>query len=285
MKSNYIIVAILLLIATFSFEAGSIFLPLWAYSCIAGASIIALVAMIARIHRQHTEHIEAQLNAIEKSLNKHSKDMTEHIYTGNETILKSLEGTNGHIADVGDQIKAELNEMKESIRLSTQETILKSLEGTNGHISDIGDQIKADMNERFRQILLAQASTNEEISSLTILLQAIQKSIEDRTIIKKEGEGDSIRIDRIIDEKTSNIVLNYMKDGQIIKSTMQNPQGVIIYELDFDSGNISRSRSYNDEGEMTIEQRFYENGQVHHRIEYTSKGKTITEFDLDGKKK
>lgn len=302
MKSNYIVIAILLLIAIFSFEVGSMYLPLWAFSCIAGVSIIALVFIIARIHMKHMEHLEAQLNEVkefirlssqetitqidvkadqlsnklteknnllEKSLKEHSEHMTGCIHSGNDTILKSLEGTNEHIDNVGYQIKEQCTGLGTDIRSVYAET----------------SELKADLNERFRQIMQVHASTHDEIANLELLLQAIQKSIEDIIIIQKENEGDTIKIDRIVDEKTNNIVLNYLKDGQITKSVMQNPQGIVIYEIEFENGNITRSRSYNDKGEMTIDQIFYENGQVHHRIEYTPKGKITTEFDFNGKRK
>jgi hypothetical protein len=148
----------------------------------------------------------------------------------------------------------------------------------------VTSELKADLNEKIRQILQYQKDTKGEISKLEILMQAIQKSLENKTIIQTADQDDDFRVDTIVDNETDNTVTNYLKNGKIIKSIMTNPEGIIVYELEFDNGNISRSRSYNDKGDMTIEQTFYENGQVHYRHEYTSKGKTTTEFDFNGKK-
>ena len=79
MKSNYIVIAILLLIAIFSFEVGSMYLPLWAFSCIAGVSIIALVFIIARIHMKHMEHLEAQLNEVKEFIRLSSQETITQI--------------------------------------------------------------------------------------------------------------------------------------------------------------------------------------------------------------
>ena len=66
---------------------------------------------------------------------------------------------------------------------------------------------------------------------------------------------------------------------------MKDSKGHTIYEVEYTKGKIVRSRNYDGKDKMTIEQTFYDNGQVRYRNEYTSKGKVTTEFDINGKKK
>jgi hypothetical protein len=342
MKINYFFIGILLIIAIFSFEVGSIFLPLWAYSSIAVFSIIALVFVIARTHVQHMANTNTRLDEVndhikrssyelytqtdirsnelkdtlkeksdflESSVREQSKNMTEHIQASKDAILKSIEVTNEHIdhldnsikesgkdaidlmtdikgqcASIGTDIKTIQNralEIEKSIAILSDDDYYARIASS---IHMVTSELKADLNEKIRQILQYQKDTKGEISKLEILMQAIQKSLENKTIIQTADQDDDFRVDTIVDNETDNTVTNYLKNGKIIKSIMTNPEGIIVYELEFDNGNISRSRSYNDKGDMTIEQTFYENGQVHYRHEYTSKGKTTTEFDFNGKK-
>ena len=239
--------------------------------------------------------LKKESNFLESSVREQSKNMTEHIQAGNDTILKSIEGTYEHIDHVVNYIKDQCASLSTDIK--TVQSRAQDIEKSIAILSDddyyariassihvVTSELKADLNEKFRQIIQSQKDTNNEISILEILLQAIQKSIENKTLIQTEDQNDSLSIDTIVDNDTNNTVTNYLKNGKIIKSIMTNPKGIVVYELEFDGDNISRSTSYNDKGDMTIEQTFYENGQVHYRNEYTSKGKTTTEFDLNGKK-
>ena len=66
---------------------------------------------------------------------------------------------------------------------------------------------------------------------------------------------------------------------------MKDTNGHLIYEIEYKAGAVARTRNYDSEGKLNIEQTFFENGQVHYRTEYTSAGKKTTEFDINGNKK
>ena len=93
------------------------------------------------------------------------------------------------------------------------------------------------------------------------------------------------RTENILDNETGNLVINQYKDGKVVKSTMKDSKGHIMYELEYVNERIVRSRNFNNKGQLNVEQTFYANGQVHYRNEYTPNGRITTEFDFNGKKK
>lgn len=93
------------------------------------------------------------------------------------------------------------------------------------------------------------------------------------------------RTEKIYDIETGYTVINQFKNDKLIKSTMNDSSGTIIYETVYLNEKIVRSRNYDKKGNLDLEQTYYDNGQVHYRKEFTLSGKKITEFDINGKKK
>lgn len=179
-------------------------------------------------------------------------------------------------------------------------------------------ELRTDINNEFIDTQIVQKATNRELEKLQVLLRTVLNSFEDKAekIAKqvptesnnqtepssstsgihpnvtrsveqnvKSHQLDPNRTESIIDSETKNIVINQYKDGNVVKSTMKDSKGHTIYEVEYTKGKIVRTRNYDGKDKMTIEQTFYDNGQVHYRNEYTSKGKVTTEFDINGKKK
>lgn len=102
---------------------------------------------------------------------------------------------------------------------------------------------------------------------------------------KEKNASNPNRIETIVDKETNNIVLNHYINDVLVKSTMKNKHGYVLYELEYKNGQIVRSRNYDDKGNLNIEQTYYDNGQVHFRNEITKGKKKSTEFDRNGNKK
>lgn len=102
---------------------------------------------------------------------------------------------------------------------------------------------------------------------------------------KEKNASNPNRIETIVDKETNNIVLNHYINDVLVKSTMKNKHGYVLYELEYKNGQIVRSRNYDDKGNLNIEQTYYDNGQVHFRNEIIKGKKKSTEFDRNGNKK
>jgi hypothetical protein len=66
---------------------------------------------------------------------------------------------------------------------------------------------------------------------------------------------------------------------------MKDLKGHLLYELEYVNNKMARRRNYDAKGNLTVEQTYYDNGQVHFRNEYTNQGTKTTEFDTNGNKK
>lgn len=173
------------------------------------------------------------------------------------------------------------NNDKEQIISSLDTVIYELKQGFSNSVSSINNEI---LDSR-----ILQGSTYNEISNLQVLLRSALKVFEDTYSISQKQSPESHinlnRTDTIIDEETNNIVLNIYKDGHLVESIMKDKKGNVIYEVEYINNKITRSKNYDSFGKINIEQTYYENGQVHYRNEFTNKGKKVTEFDINGKKK
>ena len=146
----------------------------------------------------------------------------------------------------------------------------------------IGNAV-SEINNNFLDSQIYQETISNELEKLQVLLRTTLVSI-DRTR-QQEQKDNPNRTESIIDKETGNTVLNQIKNGKLVKSTMKNAKGNVIYELEYVDDKIVRSRNYDAKGKINIEQTYYDNGQVHFRNEFTTSGKKTTEFDINGKKK
>ena len=191
------------------------------------------------------------------------------------------------------QLKTE-NIENSVLHISEKELHKKIVDSLQSLIHELRIDIKnsiSDINSEFLDTQIAQEATISELVKLQVLLRTVLNSFEDKAekIVKQgtteSNQPDPNRIESIVDSETKNIVVNQYKDGNVVKSTMNDSKGHTIYEVEYSKGRIVRTRNYNNKGILNIEQTFYDNGQVHYRNEYTSKGKITTEFDINGIKK
>ena len=218
------------------------------------------------------------------------------------------------------QLKTE-NIENSVLHISEKEFNKKIVDSIQSLILELRTDIKnsiSDINNEFLDTQIAQETINSELEKLQVLLRTVLNSFENKTekIVKqvatesnkqvkpssstpsilpnvsrsveqnvKSHQPDPNRTESIVDSETKNIVVNQYKDGNVVKSTMKDSKGHTIYEVEYSKCKIVRTRNYDSKGKLTIEQTFYDNGQVHYRNEYTSKGKVTTEFDINGKKK
>ena len=262
--------------------------------------------------------IEKQNNTISSLIVdsvKESDKATEMFMSGLQDQYQTI---NKGLASV--QLKTE-NIENSVLHISEKEFNKKIVDSIQSLILELRTDIKnsiSDINNEFLDTKIAQETINSELEKLQVLLRTVLNSFENKTEkivkqvatesnkqVKPSSSTSSIlpnvsrsveqnvkshqpapnRTESIVDSETKNIVVNQYKDGNVVKSTMKDSKGHTIYEVEFSKGKIVRTRNYDNKGKLTIEQTFYDNGQVHYRNEYTSKGKVTTEFDINGKKK
>jgi len=257
------------------------------------------------------------------SYSEHIEELTNKLNDSNKEHFVLLEGTLHSIQDQNSGIsKLISNSIKESDKATEQflhqideqyDTLNKSLGAVQIRTENIEESVTSltekDDKERlidsFRTIVLEvkslignavseinnnfldsqiyQETINNELTKLQVLLRTTLVSI-DRNKQQEQKEVPN-RTESIIDKETGNTVLNLIKNGKVVKSTMKNAKGRVIYEIEYIDDKIVRSRNYDANGKMNIEQTYYDNGQVHFRTEFSTSGKKTTEFDINGKKK
>lgn len=169
------------------------------------------------------------------------------------------------------------------IKKDDKEQLIASFKTIISEVKSLIRNAVSEINNNFPDSHIYQETTNNELAKLQVLLRTTLVSI-DRNKQQEQKENPN-RTESIIDKETGNIVLNQIKNGKVVKSTMKNAKGNVIYELEYAEDKIVRSRNYDAKGKINIEQTYYENGQVHYRNEFTTSGKKTTEFDINGKKK
>ena len=170
--------------------------------------------------------------------------------------------------------------------------LISSVKSVVGEIKSLISNTVSDLNNQFLDSQISQETTNNELSKLQALLRTVLLSLEKNHEVNSQrngqpnnSNGNPNRTEKISDKETGNTVINQFKDGKLIKSTMNDSGGTIIYEMEYLNDKIVRSRNYDKRGKLNLEQTYYDNGQVHYRNEFTSSGKKTTEFDINGKKK
>ena len=269
-----------------------------------------LVLQGATIEKQNNTISSLIVDSVKES-DKATEVFMSELQNQYQTINKGLTSV---------QLKAE-NIENSVLHISEMEFYKKIVDSIQSLIIELRTDIKnsiSDINNDFLDTQIAQEATNSELEKLQVLLRTALRSFEDKTdkIAKqvatesnkqtnssssatgiipnvtlnaeqnvKSHQPDPNRTESIVDSETKNIVINQYIDGNVVKSTMKDSKGHTIYEVEYSKGKIVRTRNYDSKGKMTIEQTFYDNGQVHYRNEYTPKGKVTTEFDINGKKK
>lgn len=263
--------------------------------------------------------IDTQTSAISTLIIKSIQDSDK----ATEEFMAGLLEQYQTIKKVLTSVQLKSHNIEEAVHVISQnESNLKIVDSILSHIKDLQSELKNTVSEINNQLLdtqISQETTNNELDKLQVLLRIVLKSFEEKinnftndlpkdvissseqdtkasseNVSKNSAEPSTIttlqtknpnRTETIVDNETKNIVVNQYKDDIITKSTMKDTQGHTIYELEYVKGKIVRSRNYDRKGNINVEQTFYDNGQVHYRNEFTTKGKVTTEFDINGKKK
>lgn len=224
---------------------------------------------ILNIEKQNLE----TFNLINDSIQESDKSTEEFL----ASMQKQYELLNIGISEIGaktDNIRGEINNNNSII--NSVKTLISTFSLDMKNVSD-------DINKKLLENKYTIESNINELNNLQILLRTLLKLFEENT--NKKLNNNQERVEKIIDDETKNIVYVYYSNGNIVKSIMNDSENRKLYELEYSNGVIVRSKNYDLDGKLTIEQTFYKDGQVHFRNEYTSKGKIVTEFDVNGKKK
>ena len=126
-----------------------------------------------------------------------------------------------------------------------------------------------------------------QIVSLNSLAQMLKNASEQRESAAPAGKNPN-RVDEIHDQETGMTIFNHYKGNKLVLSEMKSGKKK-IYEMEYDKdGRITRSRNYDNAGNVTTEMHYYTNGQVEERTERILVDGKIrivkTKFDPNGKK-
>ena len=198
-------------------------------------------------------------------------------------------------------------------KLSTKNNNDSIVNSIKSLISGLKIELQKDVENVNKQVIDTRSlfqTTNNEVQKLQTLLNIVLKSSEDNkrgiseltsinsgkptsttgssvysSPVSSKPELKPNRTETIVDSETGNTVLNKFERNVLVKSTMNNKAGRVIYEIEYNNGQIVRSKNFDTNGKLTIEQTYYDNNQVHFRYEYTKNGRITTEFDKFGNKK
>ena len=238
-----------------------------------------------------SELVNSSKNYISQSILNIEKQNLETFNLINDSIQESDKSTEEFLANMQKQYEllnigiSEIGAKTDNIRdeINNNNSIINSVKTLISTFSLDIKNVSDDINKKLLENKYTIESNINELNNLQILLRTLLKLFEENT--NKKLNNNQERVEKIIDDETKNIVYVYYSNGNIVKSIMNDSENRKLYELEYSNGVIVRSKNYDLDGKLTIEQTFYKDGQVHFRNEYTSKGKIVTEFDVNGKKK
>ena len=238
-----------------------------------------------------SELVNSSKNSISQSILNIEKQNLQTFNLINDSIQESDKSTEEFLACMQKQYEllnigiSEIGAKTDNIRdeINNNNSIINSVKTLISTFSLDIKNVSDDINKKLLENKYTIESNINELNNLQILLRTLLKLFEENT--NKKLNNNQERVEKIIDDETKNIVYVYYSNGNIVKSIMNDSENRKLYELEYSNGVIVRSKNYDLDGKLTIEQTFYKDGQVHFRNEYTSKGKIVTEFDVNGKKK
>ncbi|MEE0990386.1 MAG: hypothetical protein UIC45_03605 [Paludibacteraceae bacterium] len=238
-----------------------------------------------------SELVNSSKNSISQSILNIEKQNLQTFNLINDSIQESDKSTEEFLACMQKQYEllnigiSEIGAKTDNIRdeINNNNSIITSVKTLISTFSLDIKNVSDDINKKLLENKYTIESNINELNNLQILLRTLLKLFEENT--NKKLNNNQERVEKIIDDETKNIVYVYYSNGNIVKSIMNDSENRKLYELEYSNGVIVRSKNYDLDGKLTIEQTFYKDGQVHFRNEYTSKGKIVTEFDVNGKKK
>ena len=238
-----------------------------------------------------SELVNSSKNSISQSILNIEKQNLQTFNLINDSIQESDKSTEEFLANMQKQYEllnigiSEIGAKTDNIRdeINNNNSIINSVKTLISTFSLDIKNVSDDINKKLLENKYTIESNINELNNLQILLRTLLKLFEENT--NKKLNNNQERVEKIIDDETKNIVYVYYSNGNIVKSIMNDSENRKLYELEYSNGVIVRSKNYDLDGKLTIEQTFYKDGQVHFRNEYTSKGKIVTEFDVNGKKK
>lgn len=262
---------------------------------------------------QYVSSIEQKLNQQRLSTDKNLQNLQENY----DTLNKCIENVSQTSLDVKDAIGKLSVKNDVDVLVDSVKTLISGLS------LEVKDSVSS-IESQILDAQVGQEGINSELKNLQILLRALLKSKEGlldgnaakslvesgryatsdvsknnkKTLSLSKGnkslhvshdhdlvEPNPNRQETILDSESGNLVLNSYKDNLLVKSTMKDKSGHVIFEMEYAHGNLIRSKNYDDKGNVNVEQTYYDNGQVHFRNEFTKNGKVSTEFDNNGKRK
>lgn len=172
-----------------------------------------------------------------KSIFEIKKDYTEKITQCNTDFKALLE----------DQ-KAVLLESKENVTTQSK-LITDELENLSDTVDDYNEEVSKRIefiNNSIHELVDKQE--RHTVQYIYALLSGIEEAEQ--------------REDVISDKETRNTLVNLYKKGKLIKSTITNANGNLIFEIAYDSdGEIETSISYDEKGNKQVQQ-FFEEGKL-----------------------
>ena len=255
--------------------------------CSISKAILSDIKNQYEVLNKNVTSIQFKAQSIEESVNLLSEDkLDSKIIDSIGTLISEFQATyKSSVSDVNNTLldtqiaqEATTNEL-EKLQILLR-TLLNSFDENSA--KNVSEEPKA-VNLVVKNSMPSSEKTSEYKNVPRSQIQKRQTQAKTSTPIGITQNPN--RTENILDNETGNLVINQYKDGKVVKSTMKDSKGHIMYELEYVNERIVRSRNFNNKGQLNVEQTFYANGQVHYRNEYTPNGRITTEFDFNGKKK
>lgn len=245
-------------------------------------SSIKVENKLAELHSDTTRMINLVLDNVDDGIEKNERyinliniqlaEITKNNKVGISDVLQEIEQSKRQI----EVIVEKLEEFSELHQTQTDKT-------NREYIQRLTEYYSSCVN-KLNNVQLEISS----LSQMTVVLNNVYSLLKDDPRTETSKSKDPSRIEEYKDPESGTTVKNYYKHGALSSSEMVS-DGRKTYDVLYDkNGKITRSRNYNQKGEIVTELEFYENGQVKKRTEIVMKNgskKTITsKFDDKGNK-
>ncbi|PNV59204.1 hypothetical protein C0033_25225 [Clostridium sp. chh4-2] len=230
-------------------------------------SITKLLVQVLDNTDENAEKADRSYNYLFKQVNDFSKNTKSQIeQLKNELERRKQEEEQAH--------KTQLHAIYEDT------SQVSRLNDTVTSYSKIVEVYQAGVNGKLNNL-------ESQIASLNSLAQMLKNASEQRESVAPAGKNPN-RVEEIHDQETGMTIFNHYKGNKLVLSEMKSGKKK-IYEMEYDKdGRITRSRNYDNAGNVTTEMHFYTNGQVEERTERILVDGKIrivkTKFDPNGKK-
>jgi len=218
--------------------------------------------------------IKTDINALEGSVKKLIQEKYDEL---NKSLLNHISKQNTSFTDFKE------HQSNLSSRVQGMSTFIKmNYDETSSH----HDNTEVMMQSLNQKIMVNELSQKSSFDALTSHIDKVFKFSKKQP--KHPTKSKPSTREEMIEDPAHNAVLkDFYKDDIKFKSQLF-VENLLKYETHYDKGRIIASKSYNENGSVTVEDDYYPSGAIKERVEYIYQNndviKEVSNYDKNGNK-